>query len=72
MSSLFDKAVEEVAKLPPDAQDAIGALILEELEDERRWDAQFGSTQSALARLAEGVRADIRAGRVKKSGFDAR
>ncbi|MFN0071072.1 MAG: hypothetical protein ACKVVP_06230 [Chloroflexota bacterium] len=72
MSTLFEKAVSEVTKLPPEAQDAIGALILEELEDEEKWNSKFAATQPELARLAEEVRGDVRSGRVKKSGFDAR
>jgi hypothetical protein len=72
MTTLLEKALAEVAKLTPEAQDAIAALILEELEDEQRWDATFAATQPQLAKLAEKVRGDIRAGRVRKMGFDAR
>jgi hypothetical protein len=72
MTTLLEKALAEVAKLTPEAQDAIAALILEELEDEQRWDATFATTQPQLAKLAEKVRGDIRAGRVRKMGFDAR
>jgi DNA-binding MarR family transcriptional regulator len=72
MTTLLEKALAEVAKLTPEAQDAIAALILEELEDEQRWEATFAATQPQLAKLAEKVRGDIRAGRVRKMGFDAR
>jgi hypothetical protein len=72
MTTLLEKALSEVAKLTPEAQDAIATLILEELEDEQRWDATFAATQPQLAKLAEKVRGDIRAGRVRKMGFDAR
>lgn len=68
MTQLLEKALAEVAKLTPEAQDAIAALILEELEDEQRWDAAFAASQSQLAKLAEKVRDDIRAGRVRKMG----
>ncbi len=33
------------------------------LADEARWDAQFAATQDGLKKMAEKVRADIRAGR---------
>jgi hypothetical protein len=72
MTTLLEKALAEVAKLTPEAQDAIAALILEELEDEQRWDATFAATQPQLAKLAEKVRGDIRTGRVRKMGFEAR
>jgi hypothetical protein len=72
MTTLLEKALAEVTELAPEAQDAIAALILEELEDEQRWDMTFAATQPQLAKLAEKVREDIRAGRVHHLGFDAR
>ena len=38
-------AITEVRKLPEDKQDAIAALIIKELEDERRWGQSFLSSQ---------------------------
>ena len=70
MTQLLEKALAEVAKLAPEAQDAIAALILEELEDDQRWDETFTASQPQLAKLAEKVRDDIRAGRVREMGFD--
>ena len=72
MTTLLEKALAEVTKLAPEAQDAIATLILEELDDEQRWDTTFAATQPQLARLAEKVREDIRTGRVRKIGRDAR
>jgi hypothetical protein len=68
MTTLLEKALAEVTKLTPEAQDAIAALILEELNDEQRWDTTFAATQPQLAKLAGKVREDIRAGRVRKIG----
>ncbi len=45
-------------------QDFIATIILEGLEDERRWEKSFAESQDQLAQLAEKVRADIKAGRV--------
>jgi hypothetical protein len=70
MTTLLDQAIAEVQKLPPDQQDAVATIILEELEDEKRWDRAFANSQDALARLAEKARADILAGKTKKLGFD--
>jgi len=69
-AQLLEKALTEVYKLPPEKQNVIAAVILEELEDEQRWDAAFAASQGQLAKLAQKVRADIKAGRVKKMGFD--
>lgn len=70
MTQLLEKALIEVYKLPPELQDFIAAIILEELEDERRWDKTFAESQDLLAKLAEETRADIKAGRVKQMGID--
>ena len=66
MTQLLKKALIEVNKLPPDKQDTIASIILEELEDERRWDRSFADSQDKLAQLAQKVRTDIEAGRVHK------
>ena len=70
MTQLLEKVLTEVYKLPPEKQDAIAAIILEELEDERLWDKTFAESQDKLAQLASKVRADIKAGRMKKMGID--
>ena len=70
MTQLLKKALIEVNKLPPDKQNTIASIILEELEDERRWDRSFADSQDKLAQLAQKVRTDIEAGRVHKMGFD--
>lgn len=61
MTQLLEKVLTEVYKLPPEKQDAIAAVILEELEDERLWDKVFAGSQDKLAELARKVRADIKA-----------
>ena len=65
MTQLLEKVLTEVYKLPPEKQDAIAAVILEELEDERLWDKAFAESQDKLAELARKVRSDIKAGRIK-------
>ena len=52
MTALLEKAIARAAALPRREQEAIGALILEEIASEARWDAQFAGSQDALARLA--------------------
>lgn len=59
-----------MSKLPPEKQEAIASIILEELKDKRRWDEAFAESQDKLAKLAQKVRDDIKAGRFKKMGFD--
>lgn len=52
-----------MAQLPETDQDAIAALILEELEDERKWQQSFAQSPDALAQLAAEALAEHRAGR---------
>ena len=40
-------------------------MILEELEDEQRWDKASAESQDKLAQIARKVRTDIKAGRIK-------
>jgi hypothetical protein len=70
MTPLLQQALGEVQKLSAADQDAIAAIILEELADERRWDVAFARTQPQLEKLAAKVRNDIAAGRVQQAGID--
>ena len=70
MTHLLQQALGEVQKLPAAGQDAIAAIILEELADERRWDEAFARSQPQLDRLAAKVRSAIAAGQVRQAGID--
>ena len=70
MTQLLEKVLSEVQKLPPEKQDAIAAVILEELEDEQLWEKAFSESEDKLSQLAQKVRTDIKAGRIKKMGID--
>ena len=71
MTQLLQQAIAELHKLPDSEQDTIAALILAEIKDEDRWGALFADSQDELSQLANKVREDIRAGRVKDIGMDA-
>ena len=70
MTQLLEQAIGEARKLPASEQDAIAALILEELADERRWDEAFAGSQDQLSALAAKVRRDVADGRVRDVGID--
>ena len=70
MTQLLEQAIAELHKLPASDQDAIASLILAEIDDERRWETAFANSQEQLGRMAEKVRDDIRAGRVRDMGID--
>lgn len=65
MTQLLEKAISEVAKLPASEQDAVAALVLEELASERRWSSSFAKSQDLLANLAEEALAEYAAGKTK-------
>jgi hypothetical protein len=65
MTRLLEKVLGEVAKLPAPEQDAVAALVLEELASEKRWSESFAKSQDALAKLAEQALAEHAAGRTK-------
>jgi len=58
MTALLEKAMSHVNALPPEEQDVVASLILEEIESEKRWDELFAGSQGQLAQLAEQAIAD--------------
>jgi len=44
MTTLLQRAVAEIEKLPIEDQDAIASRLLAEVEDERAWVARFAAT----------------------------
>jgi hypothetical protein len=63
MTTLLQRAVAEVEKLPAEDQDAIAARLLAEVDDERQWDTRFASTtDDQWDRLAAEVRREVAAG----------
>ena len=70
MSQLLEQAVAEVQKLPDSEQDIIAAIILEEIEDDRRWDEAFAESPDKLSGLAARATEQIAAGQYRTAGFD--
>jgi hypothetical protein len=65
MTQLLEKALSEVAKLPASEQDAVAAILLDEIASEQRWSTSFAGSQTLLAKLAEQALAEYAAGRTK-------
>jgi hypothetical protein len=66
MTQLLEMAIARVKQLPETEQDAIAALILEELEDEARWDRAFAQSHYLLAKLAAAALAEDQAGETQE------
>jgi len=62
VGKLIEKLVAEITNLPEEEQETIAALMLAELESERRWDNLFSRSQDLLAQMAEDARDEYRAG----------
>ena len=65
MTALLEKAMNHVNALPPEEQDAVAALILEEIESEKHWDELFAGSQGQLAQLAGEAIAEYKAGKTQ-------
>ena len=63
VTQLLDKAVSAASKLPEPEQDALAAMLLAEIESERRWTESFERSQDLLYELAAEARAEHAAGK---------
>jgi hypothetical protein len=66
MTEQLDQVIARLKALPTDQQDAIANLILEELEDEQRWDESFARSPDLLAKLAAEAMTEYRAGKTQE------
>ncbi len=62
MGKLLDRAIAEARKLPEDEQEALAWVILEEIDDQRRWDELFSQPSEVIERMAEQALEEDRAG----------
>ena len=61
MSNLLQKAFELARSLPEKEQDALAALIIDELTSDRRWQEAFDKSGDDLDRLAAEALAEYHA-----------
>lgn len=60
MTTLLQRAINELQLLPETEQDAIAAIILEEIAAEERWAKSFARSQDKLSEMADKVRVENR------------
>ena len=70
MSQLLDQAMAEARKLSELDQDAIAALILAEIEDDRKWEQSLARAPGKLAALATRAAEQVQGGQCRTAGFD--
>jgi hypothetical protein len=66
MNAVVTRAIEAIAKLPPQEQEAIAREVLARIEADGRWDRLFADPRSEalLDRLADEAQAEISRGDV--------
>ncbi|HAX49243.1 MAG TPA: hypothetical protein PK605_15635 [Ignavibacteria bacterium] len=70
MTDLLSKAFKKASELSEDSQDSIANRLLEEIEDEIKWNNSFESSKDKLSAMAtEAVNKSDR-GKTLKIGFD--
>ena len=70
-TQLLKQAFAEAAKLPDRDQDALAALVMEELASEKKWDDAFADSQDLLAQMAKQALAEHQAGKTLRLDVDA-
>lgn len=63
MTQALSSAVAEATKLPPEEQDILAAILLEEIRSEQRWSEAFSKSEHVLGTLAAEALVEFRAGR---------
>ncbi len=63
MNTSLEEAFAKAAQLPPDAQEALAALLLDEIASERLWDQAFAQTQNQIAKLADEALTEFQEGK---------
>ncbi|MFS8830970.1 hypothetical protein NW819_10250 [Synechococcus sp. R8-2] len=66
MTELLEKAISKLKALPTEEQNAIASLILDELEDDQRWEESFASSADMLAKLGAKAIAEYQAGKTEE------
>ena len=52
MTELLERTISKLRDLSVEQQDAIAMMILEELDDEIKWERSFENSQNLLAKIS--------------------
>jgi hypothetical protein len=63
MNTRLGEAFAQAAQFPPDEQEALAALLLDEIASERLWDQAFAQSQNQIAKLADEALTEFQEGR---------
>ena len=63
MNTRLEEAFAQAAQLPPDEQEALAAVRLDEIASEKLWDQAFAQSQNQIAKLADEALTEFQEGR---------
>jgi hypothetical protein len=67
MQTTLEKALSKLQTLPPEKQEFMAAVILEELEADALWDESLANSQEELKLLAQQALKEIEAGEFEEA-----
>lgn len=70
MTTLLEKAFSEASKLPSVAQNSLAKWLLEEMEEEKKWETKFAESEDILERLADEALDSDNKGKTKPMDFE--
>ena len=65
MTDVFAQAVAQAEKLPAGEQQALAAILIEEIASEARWTRSFDKSAGMLESLADEALAEFKAGKTR-------
>ena len=65
MTQALSSEVAEATKLPPDEQDVLAAILLEEIASEQRWSRSFARSADLLESLAAEALTEFKTGKTE-------
>jgi len=63
MNTRLEEAFAQASQLSPDEQEALAALLLDEIASERLWVQAFAQSQNQIAKLADEALTEFQEGR---------
>jgi len=66
MMNSFAEAIKMANRLPAKDREALGILLIQEMQSDERWAKLFAGSQTTLSSLAEGALAEHRLGLTKR------
>ena len=65
MTHALVAAIAQAEKLPPDEQDVLAAILVEEIASEQRWSQSFARSEHVLEALATEALAELKSGKTR-------